>query len=152
MSYIRRQRCVSVCVCVTVCVRACVRACVCVSVCVCACVRASTCVRWCARVCMRVYVLVCICVFVALVQVHASISMYLATCPLPCAQASLHAGLDLKGAVQLPPDEDLNDWIAIHGQWRQQHMTHCIGAPGRVYTYLCMYVRTYVHCSGLGVE
>lgn len=30
------------------------------------------------------------------------------------AKASLHAGLDLKGAVQLPPDEDLNDWIAIH--------------------------------------
>uniref|UniRef100_A0A8I3NJI2 MOB kinase activator 3A n=1 Tax=Canis lupus familiaris TaxID=9615 RepID=A0A8I3NJI2_CANLF len=30
------------------------------------------------------------------------------------AQASLNAGLDLKLAVQLPPGEDLNDWVAVH--------------------------------------
>ncbi|CAO2641391.1 MOB kinase activator 3A [Lemmus lemmus] len=31
------------------------------------------------------------------------------------AQASLNAGLDLRLAVQLPPGEDLNDWVAVHG-------------------------------------
>ncbi|XP_007896890.1 MOB kinase activator 3A isoform X2 [Callorhinchus milii] len=30
------------------------------------------------------------------------------------AQASLNAGLDLKLAVQLPSNEDLNDWVAVH--------------------------------------
>ncbi|XP_048382786.1 MOB kinase activator 3B isoform X3 [Stegostoma tigrinum] len=30
------------------------------------------------------------------------------------AQASLSSGVDLKGAVQLPSGEDLNDWIAVH--------------------------------------
>ncbi|XP_013380368.1 MOB kinase activator 3B [Lingula anatina] len=30
------------------------------------------------------------------------------------ANASLHAGIDLKHVVKLPPDEDLNDWIAVH--------------------------------------
>ncbi|EAW69418.1 hCG2004350, isoform CRA_f, partial [Homo sapiens] len=30
------------------------------------------------------------------------------------AQASLNAGLDLRLAVQLPPGEDLNDWVAVH--------------------------------------
>ncbi|XP_066133051.1 MOB kinase activator 3A isoform X1 [Saccopteryx bilineata] len=30
------------------------------------------------------------------------------------AQASLNAGLDLKLAVQLPPGEELNDWVAVH--------------------------------------
>ncbi|XP_044514549.1 MOB kinase activator 3A [Gracilinanus agilis] len=30
------------------------------------------------------------------------------------AQASLNAGLDLKLAVQLPSDEELNDWVAVH--------------------------------------
>uniref|UniRef100_A0A673ULT1 MOB kinase activator 3A n=1 Tax=Suricata suricatta TaxID=37032 RepID=A0A673ULT1_SURSU len=30
------------------------------------------------------------------------------------AQASLNAGLDLKLAVQLPPGEDLSDWVAVH--------------------------------------
>lgn len=30
------------------------------------------------------------------------------------AQASLNAGLDLKVAVQLPSNEDLNDWVAVH--------------------------------------
>jgi len=31
------------------------------------------------------------------------------------ANASLHSGLDLKQVVKLPPGEDLNDWIAVHG-------------------------------------
>ncbi|XP_062815712.1 MOB kinase activator 3A isoform X1 [Anolis carolinensis] len=30
------------------------------------------------------------------------------------AEASLNAGLDLKQAVQLPPGEELNDWVAVH--------------------------------------
>uniref|UniRef100_A0A8C0VUK2 MOB kinase activator 3A n=1 Tax=Cyanistes caeruleus TaxID=156563 RepID=A0A8C0VUK2_CYACU len=30
------------------------------------------------------------------------------------AQASLNAGLDLKVAVQLPPGEEQNDWVAVH--------------------------------------
>ncbi|XP_066516778.1 MOB kinase activator 3B isoform X2 [Hoplias malabaricus] len=30
------------------------------------------------------------------------------------AQASLHSGVDLRAAVQLPPGEDLNDWVAVH--------------------------------------
>ncbi|NWR37832.1 MOB3B kinase, partial [Tachuris rubrigastra] len=30
------------------------------------------------------------------------------------AQASLHSGLDLKAAVQLPSGEDQNDWVAVH--------------------------------------
>ena len=30
------------------------------------------------------------------------------------ANASLHSGLDLKVVVRLPPDENLNDWIAVH--------------------------------------
>ena len=34
------------------------------------------------------------------------------------ANASLHSGLDLKLVVKLPPGEDLNDWIAIHGSFR----------------------------------
>ena len=31
------------------------------------------------------------------------------------ANASLHAGIDLKQVVKLPPDEEVNDWIAVHG-------------------------------------
>ena len=31
-------------------------------------------------------------------------------------QASLNAGLDLKSTVVLPDDEELNDWIAVHGK------------------------------------
>jgi len=31
------------------------------------------------------------------------------------ANASLSSGLDLKHVVKLPPEEDLNDWIAVHG-------------------------------------
>ncbi|CAM9244262.1 MOB kinase activator 3B-like [Petromyzon marinus] len=30
------------------------------------------------------------------------------------AQASLHSGLDLRTVVQLPADEDANDWMAVH--------------------------------------
>ncbi|XP_061488865.1 MOB kinase activator 3C isoform X1 [Rhineura floridana] len=30
------------------------------------------------------------------------------------AQASLKSGLDLKAVVQLPPGENINDWIAVH--------------------------------------
>ncbi|XP_077979299.1 MOB kinase activator 3B-like [Glandiceps talaboti] len=30
------------------------------------------------------------------------------------AQASLQAGLDLKATVQLPAEEDLHDWVAVH--------------------------------------
>jgi len=32
------------------------------------------------------------------------------------AQASLNSGLNLRTAVLLPPGEDLNDWIAVHGK------------------------------------
>ncbi|ERL87808.1 hypothetical protein D910_05197 [Dendroctonus ponderosae] len=32
------------------------------------------------------------------------------------AQASLNSGINLRGAVKLPPGEDLNDWIAVHGE------------------------------------
>jgi len=31
------------------------------------------------------------------------------------ANASLHSGIDLKQVVKLPPDEEVNDWIAVHG-------------------------------------
>lgn len=31
------------------------------------------------------------------------------------AQASLNSGINLRSAVQLPPGEDLYDWIAVHG-------------------------------------
>lgn len=31
------------------------------------------------------------------------------------ANASLHSGIDLKQVVKLPSDEELNDWIAVHG-------------------------------------
>ncbi|GAB1605142.1 MOB kinase activator 3B-like isoform X1 [Argonauta hians] len=30
------------------------------------------------------------------------------------ANASLNAGIDLKEVVRLPPNEDINDWIAVH--------------------------------------
>ncbi|KAH1012032.1 hypothetical protein HUJ04_001278 [Dendroctonus ponderosae] len=32
------------------------------------------------------------------------------------AQASLNSGINLRAAVKLPPGEDLNDWIAVHGE------------------------------------
>lgn len=30
-------------------------------------------------------------------------------------EASLHAGIDLKECVKLPKDQDLMDWVAVHG-------------------------------------
>ena len=32
------------------------------------------------------------------------------------AQASLNSGINLKFVVKLPGAEDLNDWIAVHGE------------------------------------
>lgn len=32
------------------------------------------------------------------------------------ANASLQSGIDVKQVVKLPPEEDLNDWIAVHGE------------------------------------
>ena len=32
------------------------------------------------------------------------------------ANASLNSGIDLKEVVKLPPNEDLNDWVAVHGK------------------------------------
>jgi len=32
------------------------------------------------------------------------------------AQASLSSGINLRTAVALPPGEDVNDWIAVHGK------------------------------------
>ena len=32
------------------------------------------------------------------------------------ANASLNSGIDLKEVVRLPPGEDLNDWVAVHGK------------------------------------
>ena len=32
------------------------------------------------------------------------------------ANASLQSGIDLKNVVKLPPDESINDWIAVHGK------------------------------------
>ncbi len=34
------------------------------------------------------------------------------------ANASLHSGLDLKTVVKKPPDEDINDWMAVHGMYK----------------------------------
>lgn len=31
------------------------------------------------------------------------------------AEASLSAGIDIREAVKKPEDEELNDWIAVHG-------------------------------------
>jgi len=31
------------------------------------------------------------------------------------AQASLNSGINLRSVVKLPPGEDMNDWIAVHG-------------------------------------
>lgn len=33
------------------------------------------------------------------------------------AQETLHSGLDLKSAVKLPPNENLNDWMAVHSMF-----------------------------------
>lgn len=32
------------------------------------------------------------------------------------AQATLHSGLDLKAAVRLPPNENFEDWLAVHSK------------------------------------
>ena len=32
------------------------------------------------------------------------------------AQASLSSGINLVEAVKLPPGEELNDWLAVHGE------------------------------------
>jgi hypothetical protein len=32
------------------------------------------------------------------------------------ANASLNSGIDLKEVVKLPPGEDQNDWVAVHGK------------------------------------
>lgn len=34
------------------------------------------------------------------------------------AQASLNSGINLRAVVKLPPGEDLNDWIAVHGIYK----------------------------------
>ena len=31
-------------------------------------------------------------------------------------KASLNSGLDMKKAVELPAEEELDDWIAVHGK------------------------------------
>lgn len=33
------------------------------------------------------------------------------------AEASLSAGIDLREAVKKPDEEELNDWIAVHGKF-----------------------------------
>ncbi len=33
------------------------------------------------------------------------------------ANASLQSGIDVKQVVKLPPEEDLNDWVAVHGSF-----------------------------------
>lgn len=33
------------------------------------------------------------------------------------AQATLHSGLDLKAAVRLPPNENFEDWLAVHSKF-----------------------------------
>ena len=47
------------------------------------------------------------------------------------ANASLHSGIDLKHVVKLPPDEDLNDWIAVHGNYEE---TFC---GMKLHVYMC---------------
>lgn len=32
------------------------------------------------------------------------------------AQASLHSGINLRQVVKLPDGENLNDWVAVHGE------------------------------------
>ena len=39
------------------------------------------------------------------------------------ANASLHSGIDLKQVVRLPLDEDMHDWIAVHG--KSAEIVHC---------------------------
>ena len=39
----------------------------------------------------------------------------LMNCCFVYLQASLRAGIDLRDVVALPSDEDLNEWLAVHG-------------------------------------
>lgn len=32
-------------------------------------------------------------------------------------QATLHSGISLQDCVKLPPGEDPNDWVAVHGEY-----------------------------------
>ncbi len=32
----------------------------------------------------------------------------------------MNAGLDLMKAVQLPPGEDMNEWLAVHGKKKEK--------------------------------
>ena len=60
-------------------------------------------------------------IYACTVNVHTSMHalmldhhLYRVNCTF-ILQASLNAGLDLKNAVALPDDEEMNDWIAVHG-------------------------------------
>jgi hypothetical protein len=37
------------------------------------------------------------------------------------ANASLNSGIDLREVVKLPANEDLNDWLAVHGGFRMPY-------------------------------
>lgn len=52
------------------------------------------------------------------------------------ANASLHSGIDLKQVVKLPPDEEVNDWIAVHGNFKLLYE-----APSS--QYFCSYIFIY---------
>lgn len=39
------------------------------------------------------------------------------------AQASLNSGIKLSEVVKLPPGEELNDWIAVHGKIKKNYST-----------------------------
>ena len=56
------------------------------------------------------------------------------------ANASLNSGIDLKEVVKLPPGEDVNDWIAVHGKaWTPVSIVYlCEGKIG-VILYRCTY-------------
>ena len=59
------------------------------------------------------------------------------------ANASLHSGIDLRQVVRLPPEEDLNDWIAVHGG----HMNSGTGCQENALAHLAQrnYVLLYLH-------
>ena len=65
--------------------------------------------------------------FLPYIHVHVHASMHARSSPrVNCTcilQASLNAGLDLKNAVALPDDEEMNDWIAVHGKITTDHVT-----------------------------
>lgn len=33
-------------------------------------------------------------------------------------QATLHSGISLQDCVRIPPGEDPNDWVAVHGEYK----------------------------------